>query len=166
MCAAAGILAAAGPAWAAGDEGPGLAGRLWRFTGVFHPLVVHFPVALLTLAAIVELMRLKYKEISPQITLICLLIASGGAVMAVIVGFARATVYDDTELLSLHQWSGIVLAVLTAAGPPVDCRSETDHADAVNPSGCARSGDAGGQPAVYRRTAAAGRFSHASMAHL
>src|SRR2546425_286303 len=68
------------------DGVPPLLERLWRFTGIFHPLIVHFPVALLTLAAIVEFLRLKYrKEISADVTLVCLLIAAGGAIASAVV---------------------------------------------------------------------------------
>jgi uncharacterized membrane protein/mono/diheme cytochrome c family protein len=113
--AAVALIAGLGPVTlAAGDaEGPSLAARLWRFVGIFHPLVVHFPIALLTLAAIVELMRLKYREISPHITLVCLIIAAAGSIPAVVFGWARAETYTDSAVLTLHRWMGIGLTGLT-----------------------------------------------------
>ena len=100
-------------AGAGAEQGPSLTARLWRFLGVFHPLIVHFPVALLTLAAIVELMRLRYREISPHITVICLIIAALGGIGAVAVGWARAETYSDSDLLFNHRWLGVGLAVFT-----------------------------------------------------
>ncbi|MDP6719217.1 MAG: hypothetical protein QGF59_11235, partial [Pirellulaceae bacterium] len=41
--------AMAGPAWAGSIE------PYWHFSGVFHPALAHFPIALLTVAALIEL---------------------------------------------------------------------------------------------------------------
>lgn len=130
----------AGPAWAeavsadpaaAADTGggPSLLGRLWRFTGVLHPMIVHFPIALLTLAALVELLRLKYrKEISADVTLFCLIIAACAAVAAAALGWARALTYSESDLLFNHRWLGTGLTVLTVvlAGIAIAARRKPD----------------------------------------
>lgn len=97
-----------------GEPTSTLLSRLWRFTGIFHPMVVHFPVALLTLAAIVEALRLRYRNsISGDVTLVCLIIAGCSAVASAIVGWARAPMFDENGLLFSHRWLGIGLTVLT-----------------------------------------------------
>ncbi len=87
---------------------------LWNFLGRLHPLLVHFPVGFLLLAAIAELFTLKQFN-SRLRSGINLLVYAGAfsAVLAAIFGLLLATNGDyGADALSLHQWSGIATAVL------------------------------------------------------
>ena len=86
---------------------------LWGFVGVLHPLLVHFPVALLSLAALAELARWRWKSISPQISPACLLVAAACAILALIAGLARSNSFPDTQLIFNHKWGAITLTLLT-----------------------------------------------------
>ncbi|MEX2671393.1 MAG: c-type cytochrome domain-containing protein [Phycisphaeraceae bacterium] len=87
--------------------------RLWVFVGVFHPMVVHFPIALLTLAAIIEIGRAtKLLNISRDATWICLLLGAATAIAAATLGWANASDMGETETLSRHRWIGISVTVL------------------------------------------------------
>ncbi|MDQ3290805.1 MAG: DUF1549 domain-containing protein, partial [Bacteroidota bacterium] len=88
---------------------------LWKLLGRLHPLAVHFPVTLLCLAAILEVVTIKNftSRLRPGIDLL-VLIGAGGAVLAAILGLMLAGQEDYAgELLSLHQWTGIATAVLS-----------------------------------------------------
>uniref|UniRef100_UPI0039834482 DUF1549 domain-containing protein n=1 Tax=Daejeonella sp. TaxID=2805397 RepID=UPI0039834482 len=88
---------------------------LWRFLGRLHPLAVHFPVAFLVFAAILELFTLKKfgSALRPGINL---LIAAGviSAIFSAVFGFLLSLSGDYGEDLSLHQWIGIGTAFLGA----------------------------------------------------
>ena len=88
---------------------------LWRFLGRLHPLAVHFPVALLVFAAIVELFTLKKfnSTLRPGINL---LVAAGviSAIFSAVFGFLLSKDGDYGEDLGIHQWIGIATALLGA----------------------------------------------------
>lgn len=94
------------------DDIPSLASRLWVLIGHFHPIVVHFPIALLAMAAMVELLRLKYKSISPDIAYACILVAAAGSIPAVIMGWSSADDLKETSTLWMHRWLGIIVTVM------------------------------------------------------
>ena len=84
-----------------------------RFFGRLHPLAVHFPIALLLLAAILELGTIK-KFNSPirpgiQILLIAGIISS---LISAIFGILLSGSAEYGENLILHQWLGISTAFL------------------------------------------------------
>ena len=85
---------------------------LWNFLGRLHPLVVHFPVSLLLLAAVLELFSFKnfHSKLRPVITL---LLATGTVAALISVAFglllARGGDYNE-DSLSIHQWTGIATA--------------------------------------------------------
>jgi uncharacterized membrane protein len=89
-------------------------GPWWRFTGVFHPAVVHFPIALLILAAAVESWIVVRRQRKPlHTTLICLYYGAAAAVLATLLGWANADANaQHGTLVAIHRWLGVAVAVL------------------------------------------------------
>ena len=88
--------------------------RLWVLLGRLHPLMVHFPVALILFAAILELMTLK-RFASPLRAGIrsCVYVGALSAVVSTAFGLLLAKDGDyGPEALSLHQWWGIGTTLL------------------------------------------------------
>ncbi|MEZ4828003.1 MAG: DUF2231 domain-containing protein [Bacteroidia bacterium] len=90
---------------------------LWflTFLGRLHPMVVHFPIALLIMAMLMEMMTLRGKNenFRSAITLLLRL----GAVSAV-VSVAFGLILHEQEsyggrLIEYHEWSGIVTMLLS-----------------------------------------------------
>ncbi|TVP47674.1 MAG: DUF1549 domain-containing protein [Mongoliibacter sp.] len=87
---------------------------LWQFLGRLHPLVVHFPIALLVFAAILELFTIgKYQsKLRPGINAILL----GGIFSAIIAAFFGWQLAENEnitgDLLDQHQRSGFVTATI------------------------------------------------------
>jgi len=88
---------------------------LLQFLGRFHVLIVHFPIALLALAALFHLLNRKgkyetYKAGVNKLLLIGLL----SAVLSTVLGLmlARNGGYDEVAMLA-HKRSGIILTVLS-----------------------------------------------------
>jgi uncharacterized membrane protein/mono/diheme cytochrome c family protein len=88
----------------------------FRFTGRLHPIVVHFPIALVVLAAAVEFVRAARRErgLSPATPLLLVVAAASGVVAAVsgwlIAAYEREG--DDSSELFGHRWLGTIAAVL------------------------------------------------------
>ena len=90
------------------------------FLGRFHPLIVHFPIGFLFLAAILEGLSLIYKnrfntlKSAISITLLCACI---GAVIASIAGYLLSLQggYEE-QTLFWHKWFGILVAVFSFIG--------------------------------------------------
>jgi uncharacterized membrane protein len=89
-------------------------GPWWRFSGVFHPAVVHFPIALLTLAAAVESWSVFRRNRKPlHTTLVCLYFGAAAAVVATLLGWANADANaQHGTTVAIHRWSGVAVAVL------------------------------------------------------
>ncbi len=88
---------------------------LWQFLGRLHPMIVHFPIALIVFAAVLELFTLrKYNsKFRPGIQVL-VLIGTISAVIAAIFGWLLAdSDAIEGELLDLHQQVGIATAVLS-----------------------------------------------------
>jgi len=89
------------------------------FLGKMHPGVVHFPIALLAVAALFEVWRIVRRQTGPNpATLPLTVLAAVSAVAASLFGFFLAD-YDDIEgsLLDLHKWVGLgatAVALLSA----------------------------------------------------
>lgn len=88
---------------------------LWQFIGRLHPMIVHFPIALIVVAGLMELFT--FGKFNSKIRPGILVLASIGAVsaaIAAIMGWLLATNEGTTgELLDLHQWLGIWTAGLS-----------------------------------------------------
>lgn len=88
---------------------------LWQFLGRLHPMIVHFPIALLIFAAVLELVTIrKYNSrFRPGIHLL-VLIGAISAVIAAMFGWLLANSDGiQGELLDLHQKLGIATAILS-----------------------------------------------------
>src|SRR5436190_4265660 len=88
--------------------------------GAFHPGLVHFPVALLVVAALAETFQILKKRREPWAgTPLLAYLAAAAAVPASFFGFMLAD-YGGNEgpMIDLHQWLGIAstVAALAAAG--------------------------------------------------
>ena len=83
------------------------------FFGRFHPLVLHFPIGFLAVAFALEVLSRfdKYKKYKAAVGFV-LLLGAASAVVAAGLGYmlAQAGGYNE-DLLAIHQWSGIGLAL-------------------------------------------------------
>lgn len=92
---------------------------LWQFLGRLHPLLVHFPIGLLCIALLFELIDWKHKStVLRDGTRIITWISAASAVLAVAFGLLLASSEDSSGTnLEIHRWAGIatmVLSVVTA----------------------------------------------------
>ena len=100
-------------------------GRVIRYLGKFHPVIVHFPIALILTAAFAELLALGLKKQAySEAAFFVLAVGAGGAAGAVGLGWAAGAFADynvelgGIPLLGLHRWLGTstgVIVLLTLA---------------------------------------------------
>ena len=128
------VLSAVLPAWSANDIGDELetgtsvlhrerVGGVIGLLGRLHPLVVHFPIALVLMAGVAEVLFMYTKNHSFGFAARWMLFAASAfAVVAVLLGFAAASgktfSHELGATLGVHRVMGIVtavLALLTAA---------------------------------------------------
>tara|TARA_R110001592_G_scaffold53152_2_gene163103 strand:- start:762 stop:1469 length:708 start_codon:yes stop_codon:yes gene_type:complete len=88
--------------------------------GKFHPLVVHFPIALILAAALAEaLTLLTRKSHFRNGARYCLTLGALGAVVAALLGWASAygATYNESvasvSVLTIHRWLGTITAILS-----------------------------------------------------
>lgn len=87
---------------------------LWQFLGRLHPLVVHFPVSLLCVALLLEIVgwRRKSTELRAGITAL-VWIGAVSSVLAVALGLLLANQDEyGGDTVTIHQWTGIATMVL------------------------------------------------------
>ncbi len=82
---------------------------LWQFLGRLHPLIVHFPIGLLIVALLLELIAIRRRshDLRPAINIV---LATGAicAVLSVIFGLLLETQDQYSgDILDLHKWSGL-----------------------------------------------------------
>jgi uncharacterized membrane protein len=86
------------------------------FVGRFHPLIVHFPIALLAVATIMEVLSRfqKLKRFSSGLPVV-LVLGAITALLSVLMGFfiSGDRGYDDT-ILSWHKWTGVSVLLLSS----------------------------------------------------
>jgi uncharacterized membrane protein len=88
--------------------------KLIRWLGKFHPATVHFPIALLTAAAIAELLRMAAgKPAFDAISRYCVWFGALTAVAAGVLGWFRAGFRptDASWVMMTHRWLGTSTAV-------------------------------------------------------
>lgn len=87
------------------------------FFGRFHPLILHFPIGFLAIAFALEVMSRfdQFKQYKPAVGFV-LLLGTASAVVAALLGYmlSQAGGYNE-ELLAIHQWTGIGLALAAVA---------------------------------------------------
>jgi uncharacterized membrane protein len=132
--AIAATMLGATPAWAGSFE------PYWHFSGVFHPAVAHFPIALLMVAGVLEVFRLRTRGRVPgDAAYICLCLGAVAAVVASGLGWANADASGGfngalKEVVLLHRWMGVsvaALAVLVLVAATVSRRRERPRAALV-----------------------------------
>lgn len=86
-------------------------GRAVAFVGRFHPVVVHFPIALVIAALAAEMLRRR------EAARVCLTLGAAGAIAAAAMGWAlwlhTSAVGERETYMMLHQWVGTAMAVWT-----------------------------------------------------
>lgn len=108
-----------------------LPGRVWAFQGYFHPAVVHFPIALLTIGGLFVVISWFHPVLGNHVALSCLFLGSVSAVVASAMGWAFASEqgygsgtainFDSTAFW--HRWSGIVVSVIAVLTSVIAIRS-------------------------------------------
>ena len=101
--------------------------RLVGFLGNLHPAIVHFPIALLATAALLELLQMmRRKEGSAPASLPMVFIAALAAPPACLFGWLYSEVKStEGSLVELHKWMGIATAVVALATAGAAFKSRT-----------------------------------------
>jgi uncharacterized membrane protein/mono/diheme cytochrome c family protein len=91
---------------------------LWNFLGRLHPMIVHFPISLIIVALLLEVVqRIKGNHSMSDAIRALIYVGSVSAVLAVVFGLLLSNTEGyGGDLLPIHQWSGIatmILSVLT-----------------------------------------------------
>lgn len=88
------------------------AAKLWAIHGWFHPAVVHFPVALLNVAALFVLLHWVFRGSFREMAFWCLLLGAISSIVACSMGWAFVSErYLSEEDVFRHRWGGIAVAV-------------------------------------------------------
>ena len=88
-----------------------------KFFGRFHPTLVHFPIALLTIAALAEVLgRVRREPFFFQTAWFCLAIGALASIPAAVMGWVLAeSGRHNADDLFWHRWLGVAVTVLACA---------------------------------------------------
>ncbi len=92
--------------------------RPLAWLGKFHPPVTHFPIALLTAAALAELLAFRRRDpLFAHAARFCVFLGGLGAVGAAVLGwfFGGFTLDDDEWVMTAHRVAGTLTALAAAA---------------------------------------------------
>jgi uncharacterized membrane protein len=81
---------------------------LWTLFGRFHPATVHFPIAMLSGAALMEFLQIvrRKPDLSPA-TLTMTIIGLASSVLASLMGWINASAKNPSGAIELHRWAGV-----------------------------------------------------------
>jgi uncharacterized membrane protein len=99
---------------------------LWTFFGRFHPATVHFPIALLSFAALLEFLQIVRRK--PGLSPASFVLTVGGlaaAALATLMGWANAGSKVSTDLMETHRWAGVWTTVVAAGAMVLVFRART-----------------------------------------
>ena len=85
---------------------------LWSLIGKLHPVFVHFPVALITVAGLLEAWAWRKGRGPSREGMLLLFIGTVAAIASAVSGWSFASGHEPTRDLFLHRWGGIALAAL------------------------------------------------------
>ena len=100
--------------------------ELLLFVGRFHPMIVHFPIGLILLAGILEVLALAYRpfRVLRHSTAVVLFLGAFGAVAAVVAGYLLSLEGGyDPRLVRTHFWLGITVAASAVAATVLKIRA-------------------------------------------
>jgi len=93
--------------------------RVWRFSGWFHPAVVHFPIAFFLLGALFVIIFRRNMALANEASYYCLALGSLAAIFAAAFGWSLGmnmnhdAITDMNGELFWHRWSGVAVAALS-----------------------------------------------------
>ncbi len=91
-------------------------GATWVLLGRLHPLLVHFPIAMILAAAMVELVLIVRRESTPStIASFCVWVGTVFACLATWCGWVLGEETGGGETLELHRWFGVAATAVLLA---------------------------------------------------
>ncbi|MBW3627863.1 MAG: hypothetical protein KY464_01080, partial [Gemmatimonadetes bacterium] len=103
---------------------------LLRFIGRFHPMIVHFPIGLILLAAILEILALVYRpfRVLRHSTAVVLFLGALSAVAAVVAGYLLSLEGGyEPRLVRTHFWLGVSVAASAVVATALKIRAQRRH---------------------------------------
>lgn len=90
--------------------------NLWRYLGKFHPMAIHFPIALIMVALLAEILAIiTQNQFFPQAARFNISLAAIGVLVATLLGWAAGAFAqfqgELSQVLILHRWIGTITAV-------------------------------------------------------
>jgi uncharacterized membrane protein/mono/diheme cytochrome c family protein len=102
----------------------GFGARLVRFVGQFHPIIVHFPEALLAVAALLDAWsRLRRTSEWRKTVGFCVFWGAASAVLAGATGWLAAESGPASDTVETHRWCGIATAACALLAAVIERRA-------------------------------------------